>query len=110
LVYLGTEEVPDFITVVGKELDRFTYRLFIYKEHSLSGCNAVLFGESFVFWRNMFPPSSGSKSKPSKKSAEGYRKQIPPNCMLLNPQRQKNLNAPYLFLVYLITLSIAQTV
>jgi hypothetical protein len=34
------------------------------------GSNAVSFGESSTFWRSIPPPSSGWKSKPSKKPKE----------------------------------------
>jgi hypothetical protein len=41
-----------------------------YKEY---GRNVVYFGERQMFRRNISPPSSGSKSKPSRISADGGR-------------------------------------
>jgi hypothetical protein len=41
-----------------------------YEEHGFLDYNAVWFGESPMFWRNISPPFLGSKSKPSKKPAE----------------------------------------
>jgi hypothetical protein len=45
-----------------------------YEEHGLVGYNAVSFGEGLTFRRNISPPSSGSKSKLSKKPAEANGK------------------------------------
>jgi hypothetical protein len=41
------------------------------EEYVLLGCNAVWFGDDQTFRMKLSPPSSGSKSKPRKKVAEG---------------------------------------
>jgi hypothetical protein len=48
-----------------------------YQMRSLSGWNALYFGEILKFWLNTSPPSTGSKSKVSKKLAEADGKPRP---------------------------------
>jgi hypothetical protein len=48
----------------------------IFLKHcDLLGCNAMKCGDNHTFQRNILPPSSGVKSKPSKKPAEAGSKQ-----------------------------------
>jgi hypothetical protein len=46
------------------------YNLESFEEYDFLGCNAVYFTECLTFRRNIVPPSSGSKSKRSKKPTE----------------------------------------
>jgi hypothetical protein len=46
-----------------------------YEQYCLLGCKSVYFGDSQTVWRNISPPSSGSKNEPSKKLAEADDKQ-----------------------------------
>jgi hypothetical protein len=51
----------------------------LLKQYSLLSCNAIKFGETQMFQRNILPPSSGLKSKPCNKPAEAGSKQyVPP--------------------------------
>jgi hypothetical protein len=38
------------------------------EDYSLLGCKNMYFGESPAFWKKISPPSSGSKSKRSKRA------------------------------------------
>jgi hypothetical protein len=43
-------------------------------DYSVPGCNAMKLRDRLMFWRNISPPYSGSKSKPNKKPAEADSK------------------------------------
>jgi hypothetical protein len=44
--------------------DGFMVFMLMTEECDLLSCNAVYFGESLMFWRNVSPQSSGSKNNP----------------------------------------------
>jgi hypothetical protein len=61
-----------------------------YEEYGVLGSNAMQFRDSSMLWRNTLPPSSGPKSKPSKKPAEAGIKlqnvQLSLNCTAFHPR------------------------